>query len=110
MQVVVVGDLPHVVVEEPPLRKQVVGDLLQARLHEGFLFVTRSGPMVAKNGHRNVTRVAIEDGEPKRLVESCVPWRHGRQFTKLTDFHQVRTLIECGSTLRQSVVPAKAGI
>src|SRR5262249_42146414 len=84
MQVVVIRDLPHVVVEEPPLRIFHGGDAAEPPLEMDTLLRRRRAPMRAEYGHRHVARIAIEDDEAKWLVELGVPVRRARQLAELT--------------------------
>ena len=96
MQMVVVGDLPHVVVEEPACGILRVGDARRARA----CMAARSSSVglarcVAEHGHRHVARIAIEHDEAERLVELGVPRgafacsSHSSQgFMDLTQIHE----------------------
>jgi hypothetical protein len=88
VQVVVLGDLSHVVVEPPTVRVLLVGDAGELALHHGTLVVGRTAPMDSQHGHRDVARVAVEDDESKRLIVNGVPLRRVCQLTQLATFHR----------------------
>jgi hypothetical protein len=87
VQVVVVGDLPHVVVEPPTLRVLLVGDAGELALHDGSLVVARPASMGAEDGHWDVARVAVENHEAKWVVMLGIPLRRVGQLTQLATFH-----------------------
>ena len=98
MHVVVVGDLPHVVVEPPTLRVFVIGDAGELTLHDGTLIVARTAPMGTEHGHRDLARVTVDNHESKWVVVLGVPLRRVGQLTQLAAFHCYR---------RRSRSPAK---
>src|SRR5205085_8484916 len=85
VQMVVVGDLPHVVVEEPSARILRIGDLAELALEDIALGCRGCFAVRAENGHRHVARIAIDDDEAKRLVELRVPLGGAGELAELTD-------------------------
>ncbi len=82
---VVVGDLPHVVVEEPSARILCIGDLAELALEDLALGCRGRFAVRVENGHRHVARIAIDDDEAKRLVELRVPRGGAGELAELTD-------------------------
>ena len=83
MDVVVLGDLAHVVVADPSLWILRVGNLCESRPH-GFALVWFGGlPMIAEDRHRYVARIAIDNDEPKGFVNFRIPVGRWGQFAEL---------------------------
>jgi len=77
---VVVGDLAHVVVEEPALRVLLVGEASEVLLHDAPFVVARRRPMGTEHDHRHVARIAVEKGEWEWVRHLTVPRRRPRQL------------------------------
>src|SRR5262249_15206325 len=88
VQLVVVGDLPHVIVEIPAVRVFDVGDRGECRLHHAAFLFGGGRSVRAEYGHRHITGVAIEDREAERFGVLGIPRRRSRQLAELTKCHE----------------------
>ena len=75
MDVVVIGDLSHVIIEEPPGWVFSVCDTRQGGANDLPFAVAQLAAMSAQHGHRDIARIAVEYGESEGFIELCVPGR-----------------------------------
>lgn len=83
MNVVVIRDLPHVIVEEPAARILGVGHARQSRPNDVAFFVGQLPAMRSEHRHRHVARITIENSEAKRLIELGVPGGRAHERAQL---------------------------
>jgi len=69
VQVVVVGDLSHVIVEEPAAGILFVGDFAELAPQDLALGIGGLPAVDAEDGHRHLTRIAVADHESHRTHE-----------------------------------------
>lgn len=84
MDVIVIGNLAHVVVEKPALGESLVRNIPQGRFDDAAFPRLHRGPMLPQNCHRHITRVAVDDDKAKRLVVLGVPAGARSQDAQLT--------------------------
>lgn len=59
VQMIVLRNLAHVIVEVPTARVLDIGDALQRTLHHHTLCIVGSGAVLAKDGHGHIARIAV---------------------------------------------------
>lgn len=109
MNVVVIRDLPHVIVEEPSARVFGVGDARQRRPDDVAFVIGQLAAMRSEHRHRHVARITIENSEANGLIELGVPGRRARERAQLA---AARAIYFCchSATISIRGLPKKHGL